>query len=80
MTKLNVKERLTGTKYASKADKLAAEFSKAGIDTVEKLHNAPVLVRTTHGADIYELIEQLAKPVKSKKPVKEANYGNKAKD
>lgn len=65
MKKLNVAERLKETKFKNVADVLGAEFEKAGIDTVEKLGNAPLLVRSTYGADIYEVIELLKAPAKT---------------
>lgn len=65
MKKLNVAERLKETKFKNVSDALGDEFQKAGIDTVEKLGNAPILVQTTHGADIYEVIELLKTPAKT---------------
>jgi hypothetical protein len=69
--KLDIIGHLSGTKYAKIAEELAKEFKKAGIDTVEKLDNAPLLVRTTYGADIYEVVQILQQP-RPAAPKKEA--------
>ena len=44
--------------YKDIAADLAEEFARRGI-TVETLHNAPIKVKTTYGADIYEVVELL---------------------
>lgn len=56
---LEIVAALSGTKYAPIAEKLQREFYAVGITSRDKLHNAPLKVKTTHGADIYEVIEIL---------------------
>lgn len=55
---MDVAELLQGTEFEPLAGALADEFERAGI-TADTLHNAPLKVNKTHGADIYKLIEVL---------------------
>ena len=50
---------LQDTIYEDAVDVLAAEFERVGITTLDQVHNAPVLVKVTGGADIYEVIKLL---------------------
>lgn len=56
---LEIIAALSGTKYEHLAEKLQREFFAVGITSRDRLHNAPLKVKTTHGADIYEVIEIL---------------------
>ena len=56
---LDVVGALRGTQYENIAEKLKAEFDIVGIVSKAQLHNAPLKVRITHGADIYEVVRIL---------------------
>lgn len=56
---LDVVGQLRGTRYEDVAENLQKTLFAAGITSKDKLHNAPLKVKTTHGADIYEVIEIL---------------------
>jgi hypothetical protein len=51
---------LRGTQFEKQAELLAAQLAKAGV-TVETLHNAPLKVTRTGGADIYKVVKVLEK-------------------
>lgn len=74
-TPLDVVAALKGTEHAEYAQALAAEFKAANIRFVEDVHNAPLRVKATHGADIYAVIGVLAKyrpvQVQTKRSAKE---------
>jgi hypothetical protein len=55
-----VRSALTGTKFEALAGKLAEEFGKTNL-TKATLHNAPLKLRVTHGANIYEVVAILQK-------------------
>lgn len=42
------------------AEALAGEFDRSNL-TLETLHNAPLKITTTHGADIYKVVELMQK-------------------
>lgn len=62
-SELDLVTALKATKYAPVAEKLQKEFNAAGITSIGSLHNAPLKVRTTHGADIYEVMRILGNHV-----------------
>ena len=66
---------LKNTEFEPVAEKLAVEFEQAGL-TPATLHNAPLYIHTTHGADIYAVIEiikkRLAEQARTPKPVKQS--------
>lgn len=72
---MDIVKLLQGTDFEPVAEKLAAEFEQAGL-TLATLHNAPLVIRTTHGADIYRVIEiveqRLAEQARTPKPVKQS--------
>lgn len=49
---------LKGTPFEAQADLLAAQLARAGV-TAETLHNAPLKVTRTGGADVYQVAETL---------------------
>lgn len=51
---------LQGTQFEKHADLLALEMAKAGM-TPETIHNAPLKVKRTGGADIYKVVGVLEK-------------------
>jgi hypothetical protein len=51
---------LQGTPFEKQADLLAAQLAKAGV-TPETLHNAPLKVTRTGGADVYKVVDKLQK-------------------
>lgn len=51
---------LRGTQFEKHADLLALEMAKAGM-TPETIHNAPLKVTRTGGADIYKVVGVLQK-------------------
>lgn len=51
---------LQGTQFEKQADLLALEMAKAGM-TTETIHNAPLKVTRTGGADVYKVIKVLEK-------------------
>lgn len=51
---------LQGTQFEKQADLLALEMAKAGM-TPETLHNAPLKVTRTGGADVYKVMDKLQK-------------------
>ncbi len=53
---LHVREALKGSPYEKVADKMAEEFDKANITKKDQVHNAPLKIRITYGADIYEVM------------------------
>lgn len=57
MTAVNVVAALKGTQYEKVSEKLAEEFSKAGITTKEEVHNAPLKLKVTHGVDLYKVMQ-----------------------
>lgn len=57
--KLDLVTALRDTKYAPVAEELQKEFNAAGITSRDNLHNAPLKVKTTYGADIYEVMKIL---------------------
>lgn len=56
---MDIEKLLKRSKYSSKSKELAAAFRKNGCVRPELLDSAPVLVHTTYGFDIYELVEFL---------------------
>lgn len=64
---LNIKAALKSLGKEDVADKLAQEFQRRGITTIENLHNAPVKIKTTYGVNIYELMDLLRKDSELKK-------------
>jgi hypothetical protein len=65
---------LQGTQFEMQAELLAAQLAKAGV-TVETLHNAPLKVTRTGGADIYKVVKVLEKAAaeEAKPPAKVGN-------
>lgn len=53
---------LQGTQFEKQADLLALEMAKAGM-TPETIHNAPLKVTRTDGADVYKVMGILEKAV-----------------
>lgn len=72
-----VRRSLQGTKFERLADALAEEFGKTNL-TKDRLHNAPLKIRVTHGADIYQVIAVLQKKVEEEKAAQEAAEEKKA--
>lgn len=56
---MDIEKLLKRSKYSKYAKELAIAFHKNGCVRPELLDSAPVLVHTTYGFDIYELIEFL---------------------
>lgn len=60
-----VRAALAGTKFEAAAGKLAEEFDKTNL-TKATLHNAPLKIRVTHGADIYQVVAILQEKAKER--------------
>lgn len=58
-----VRAALKGTEFEPVAEKLAGEFDKTNL-TKMTLHNAPLKIRVTHGANIYEVVAILQEKAK----------------
>src|SRR5262245_58037798 len=54
---------LKGTPFEEQAALLAAQLAKAGV-TVETIHNAPLKVTKTGGADIYQVVDIIKEAAK----------------
>lgn len=54
---IDLKLALKKSEYSSVAAKLQKEFDRVGLFDVEQIHNAPLIVKTTYGADIYKVME-----------------------
>jgi hypothetical protein len=63
---------LQGTQFEKQADLLALEMAKAGM-TPETIHNAPLKVKRTGGADIYKVVKVLEKAAEKEAEAKPAD-------
>lgn len=60
---MDVFQILTSAGYSDElAGKLADSFKEASITEVSQVDNAPLLLKATHGADIYAVIAILKSP------------------